>query len=88
MDLAVTKYIPLGFLTDDAQVCGLRVDIINLFNDRNFNGFNAVTGLRQRTTSTSIGVSADNQTVSRLQFLTLHDRRADFGSRGGASLYA
>jgi outer membrane receptor protein involved in Fe transport len=27
----------------------LRVDIINLFNDRNFNGFNATTGLRNPT---------------------------------------
>ena len=45
MDLAVTKYFPLPFLTDDTRIWA-RVDIINLFNDRNFNSFNAVTGDR------------------------------------------
>ena len=45
MDLSVTKYIGLGFLHDGAQIWA-RVDIINLFNDRNYNGFNEVTGLR------------------------------------------
>lgn len=45
MDLALTKYVPLKFLTDETQVW-VRVDIINLFNDRNFNSFSAVTGER------------------------------------------
>ena len=45
MDLSATKYIPLGFLTDETRVW-VRADIINLFNDRNFNSFNAVTGDR------------------------------------------
>jgi outer membrane receptor protein involved in Fe transport len=45
MDLSITKNIPLKFLTDETRV-RLRVDIINLFNDRNFSGFNAITGLR------------------------------------------
>jgi outer membrane receptor protein involved in Fe transport len=39
VDLAVTKYIPLSFLTDESRL-RLRVDIINLFNDRNFVDFN------------------------------------------------
>lgn len=45
MDLSLTKYFGLGFLRDGAQIWA-RVDVINLFNDRNYNGFNAVTGLR------------------------------------------
>ncbi|MES2339817.1 MAG: TonB-dependent receptor [Pseudomonadota bacterium] len=45
MDLSVTKNIPLNFLTDETRIW-VRADIINLFNDRNYNGFNAATGLR------------------------------------------
>ena len=48
MDLSITKNIPLKFINDDTRI-RLRVDIINLFNDRNFNGFNATTGLRNPT---------------------------------------
>ncbi|GAA0733319.1 TonB-dependent receptor [Sphingomonas japonica] len=39
MDLAVTKYIPLGFISDETQI-RFRVDIINLFNDRNYINYN------------------------------------------------
>lgn len=39
MDLAVTKYVPLNFLYDTARL-RFRVDIINLFNDRNYTGYN------------------------------------------------
>jgi endonuclease/exonuclease/phosphatase family metal-dependent hydrolase len=35
VDLAVTKYVPLKFLTEESRM-RLRVDIINLFNDRNY----------------------------------------------------
>lgn len=45
MDLSVTKTFGLGFLTDETEIW-VRADIINLFNDRNFNGFSAATGLR------------------------------------------
>lgn len=45
MDLSLTKYVPLGFLSDEARL-RFRLDIINLFNDRNYGGFSAVTGLR------------------------------------------
>lgn len=48
MDLSITKNIPLKFVTDETRI-RLRLDIINLFNDRNFSGFNAVTGLRNPT---------------------------------------
>ncbi|WP_231728146.1 TonB-dependent receptor [Sphingopyxis sp. H050] len=48
MDLSITKNIPLKFINDDTRI-RLRVDIINLFNDRNFSGFNATTGLRNPT---------------------------------------
>src|SRR3546814_13513814 len=40
LDLALTKYFPLHFVTDESQV-RLRVDVINVFNDRNYvNYFN------------------------------------------------
>ncbi|RXZ64175.1 TonB-dependent receptor [Pelagerythrobacter rhizovicinus] len=39
MDLAFTKYIPMSFLSDESRV-RFRVDIINLFNDRNYTNFN------------------------------------------------
>lgn len=45
MDLSVIKYINLGFINDESRVW-LRADVINLFNDRNYNGFNSTTGLR------------------------------------------
>lgn len=48
MDLSVTKYVPIRFLSDEARL-RFRVDIINLFNDRNYNSFNATTGERNPT---------------------------------------
>jgi outer membrane receptor protein involved in Fe transport len=45
MDLAATKYINMPFLTDNTRIW-VRADIINLFNDRNYNSFNGVTGRR------------------------------------------
>ena len=54
MDLALTKYIGLGFPNDQTQL-RFRVDIINLFNDANYNSFSAVTGLRNLGTLTTDG---------------------------------
>jgi outer membrane receptor protein involved in Fe transport len=48
MDIALTKYVRIGFPNDEARV-RLRVDIINLFNDRNYSSFSAVTGKRNLT---------------------------------------
>jgi outer membrane receptor protein involved in Fe transport len=45
LDLSATKEFKLGFLTDQTRVW-FRIDIINLMNDRNYNGFNSVTGRR------------------------------------------
>ncbi|URW75484.1 TonB-dependent receptor [Sphingomonas donggukensis] len=45
MDLSLTKYVGLGFINADTRVW-VRADVINLFNDRNYNGFNSVTGQR------------------------------------------
>jgi outer membrane receptor protein involved in Fe transport len=45
LDLALTKYLTLPFLSEDAQIW-VRVDVLNVMNDRNFNSFNAVTGDR------------------------------------------
>lgn len=45
LDLALTKYLKLGFLSEDAQIW-MRVDVLNVLNDRNYNSFNAVTGER------------------------------------------
>lgn len=39
MDIAITKYIPFRFLSDESRL-RLRVDIINLFNDRNYVDYN------------------------------------------------
>ncbi len=39
LDFAITKYIPLGFINEDTRI-RLRVDIINLMNDRNYIDFN------------------------------------------------
>lgn len=39
MDLAAIKYIPLKFFSDEARLM-VRVDIINLFNDRNYVDYN------------------------------------------------
>jgi outer membrane receptor protein involved in Fe transport len=38
LDLAVTKYIPVGFPTDETQI-RFRVDVLNVFNDRNYVNF-------------------------------------------------
>jgi len=48
MDLAITKYVPLGFPNDEAQL-RFRVDIINLFNDRNYVDFNNSPGDNTQT---------------------------------------
>ena len=45
MDLSAAKYVPIKFLSDEARL-RFRVDIINLFNDRNYAGFDALTGKR------------------------------------------
>lgn len=45
LDLSATKYLDLDFITDRTQVW-VRVDIINVMNDRNYNGFSDVTGRR------------------------------------------
>jgi len=39
LDVAMTKYIPIGFVNDQARL-RFRVDIINLMNDRNYVDFN------------------------------------------------
>ena len=58
MDLAVTKYFKLPFLTDETQIW-VRADVINLFNDRNYNGFSSATGLR----NTSLAIDGPPRTV-------------------------
>ncbi|WP_321162996.1 TonB-dependent receptor, partial [Sphingomonas sp. Leaf33] len=45
MDLSLQKNIGMNFLRDGTEIW-VRADVINLFNDRNYNGFNSVTGLR------------------------------------------
>ena len=39
LDLAVTKYVPIGFVNDQARL-RFRVDVLNVMNDRNFVDFN------------------------------------------------
>jgi outer membrane receptor protein involved in Fe transport len=63
MDFAATKYIPLSFINDEARI-RLRVDVINLFNDRNYNSFNAVTGRPNRFTNPNAdGIDGPPRTV-------------------------
>lgn len=58
MDLSLTKNIVLGFPNEEAAIW-VRADVINLFNDRNFNGFNGVTGLRD----TSLAIDGPPRTI-------------------------
>jgi len=48
MDLSITKYVPLKFFSEETRL-RFRLDILNLFNDRNFNSFSGLTGLRNQT---------------------------------------
>lgn len=50
MDLAITKYVPLKFVSPEARM-RFRVDIINLFNDRNYTQFNGNPNDDERTES-------------------------------------
>lgn len=59
MDLSITKYVPLGFLSDESRL-RFRVDIINLFNDRNYSGFSAITGLRNEN---DLGLDGPPRTI-------------------------
>ena len=45
LDLAATKYLPFSVFSRDANVW-VRVDILNVLNDRNYNSFNGLTGER------------------------------------------
>lgn len=56
LDVAVTKYIPISFVNDQARV-RLRVDIINLMNDRNYVDFNnsPLDAAYGQTSSYSVG---------------------------------
>ena len=45
LDLSLTKYFDIGLINDDTRIW-VRADVLNVFNDRNYNGFDAVTGER------------------------------------------
>lgn len=47
-DISATKYFDIGLINDDTRLW-VRADVINVFNDRNYNGFNAVTGELNRS---------------------------------------
>lgn len=44
-DLSATKYFDIGLINDDTRLW-VRADVLNVFNDRNYNSFNALTGER------------------------------------------
>lgn len=44
-DLSLTKYFDIGLINDATRIW-VRADVLNVFNDRNYNGFDAVTGER------------------------------------------
>ncbi|MFS0773285.1 TonB-dependent receptor domain-containing protein [Sphingomonas sp. 1P08PE] len=48
LDLAITKYIPFGFINDVSRL-RLRIDIINAMNDRNYIDFNNAPADNTRT---------------------------------------
>ena len=50
LDFAFTKYVPFGFITDEARV-RFRVDIINVLNDANFVDYNNDSRDTTRTAS-------------------------------------
>ncbi|RYD68218.1 MAG: TonB-dependent receptor [Sphingomonadales bacterium] len=51
LDLALTKNIKLGFLNEDTRIW-FRVDILNVLDDYNYNGFSDATGLRNASLAT------------------------------------
>ncbi|MCJ8156436.1 TonB-dependent receptor domain-containing protein [Sphingomonas sp. LaA6.9] len=67
IDVAFTKYIPTTFLSDESRV-KLRVDIINLFNDRNYVNFNenAADNTRTAASPTIFGERTDYGTGGNL----------------------
>ncbi len=50
LDFAITKYVPFGFINDVSRL-RLRVDIINVMNDRNYVDFNNDAGDNTRDTN-------------------------------------
>ncbi len=58
MDIAVTKYIPFKFLSDEARL-RLRVDIINLFNDRNYVDYNNNPASPEYLSISGIGIGGN-----------------------------
>ncbi|MBW4332071.1 TonB-dependent receptor [Stakelama sp. CBK3Z-3] len=48
IDVALTKYVPLGFINDQSKL-RFRVDIINVFNDRNYVDYNSTATDTTRT---------------------------------------
>ena len=58
MDIAITKYIPFKFLSDEARL-RLRVDIINLFNDRNYVDYNNNPASPEYLSISGIGVGGN-----------------------------
>ena len=50
LDFAFTKYVPFGFIADEARV-RFRVDIINVMNDRNYVDYNNNSADDTRTAS-------------------------------------
>ncbi|WP_258047732.1 TonB-dependent receptor [Sphingomonas citri] len=62
LDLAFTKYVPLGFLSDQTRV-RLRVDILNAMNDRNYVDYNNDPTDTTRTAA-SPSIYRENSTYS------------------------
>ena len=58
LDLSLTKYVNLGLLNRDTQIW-FRVDVLNVFDDHNYNGFSDVTGKR----NTSLAIDGPPRTV-------------------------
>jgi hypothetical protein len=58
MDLAVTKYLSLPFVTDETRIW-IRADVINLFNDRNYVDYNNDPASPDYLTISGLGVGGN-----------------------------
>ena len=58
MDIAITKYIPFKFLSEESRL-RLRVDILNLFNDRNYVDYNNTPSSPEYLSISGIGVGGN-----------------------------
>src|SRR3546814_12120202 len=65
MDIAITKYIPFKFLSEESRL-RLRVDILNLFNDSHYVDYNNQTSSPAYLSISCIGVGGNTQRTGKV----------------------